>query len=229
MRSLIARLLREDGHEVHGASDCIEFQRIMETMPIGLILLETALPRKDGFTLCAEIRRNRNTPIMFVSAASQEADRVKALDLGADDYLSKPFGRSELPARVRALLRRSHGQTSITLPSMAARYLFAEWRYDLKRRELLSPIGTEVSLTTSEHALLRALLRNPQRTIPRERLLEMSSARTSDPSNRSIDVLVSRLRRKLSDGRRSQPMIRTVRGVGYVFTPEVEADHASAA
>jgi len=225
LRTLIARLLRESGHEVTGVAGGKELFRLMAaegSQPIDLILLDIMLPGEDGFTLCRKIREHGNIPVIVVSARGQEADRVTGLDAGADDYVAKPFGRSELLARVRAVLRRareSHVRPEVFVPE---RFDFAGWRYHVRRRELYAPSGAEVILTAAEHELLFTLLRNPQLTIGRERLLELSRNRIAGANDRSIDVLVSRLRNKMGGVRRTMPIIRTVRGVGYMFAADIE-------
>lgn len=221
VRALLTRILRECGYEVTGAADGAELETAMAARPIDLILLDIMLPGPNGLDLCKAIRARSKVPIVMVSARGQESDRVAGLDLGADDYIAKPFGRPELLARVRAVLRRAtdlHVPLDVPAPE---HFDFAEWRYHARRRELIAPNGAEVELTAAEQELLLTLLRHPQRMISRERLLEMSRSRIGHSTDRSIDVLISRLRRKLGDGRRTQPMIRTIRGVGYMFAADV--------
>jgi len=158
----------------------------------------------------------------MVSARGEEMDRVVGLEVGADDYISKPFSRRELLARVRAALRR--GAALEPFPGRAAREVlrFAGWVLDRRRRRLTDPGGAEVELSGAEHDLLVSFLEHPQRVIGRERLLELSRSRLGSPSDRSVDVLVSRLRRKLGAGGMEGALIRTIRGVGYIFTADVE-------
>lgn len=221
VRTLISRILRECGYEVTGAGDGEELERVMAERTVDMVLLDIMLPGTDGLSLCKAIRARSKVPIVMVSARGQESDRVTGLDLGADDYIAKPFGRPELLARVRAVLRRA-SELHMPLDSPAPeRFDFAGWRYHPRRRELTGPSGAEIELTAAEHELLLTLLRHPQRMIGRERLLEMSRSRVAHSTDRSIDVLISRLRRKLGDGRRAQPMIRTIRGVGYMLATDV--------
>ena len=196
----------------------------MRSWPFGrsiLVLLDVMLPGRSGLDLCRDIRKTSSVPIIMVSARGDEIDRVVGLEIGADDYVPKPFGAKELLARIRAVLRRV-GQGSadggIDIVRQDA-MIFAGWRLDRRRRELTDPAGAAVDLSGAEHDLLVTFLENAQRVVGRERLLELSRTRLADSSDRSIDVLVSRLRRKLGQ----DDLIRTVRGVGYMFAADVEA------
>jgi two-component system OmpR family response regulator len=222
VRTLLCRLLKESGYQATGVESSAELSRVMEAHAVDLILLDIMLGEETGLDLCRAIRARSRVAIIMISARGQEADRVAGLDLGADDYIAKPFGRQELLARVRAVLRRvDHPHFPLDVPA-PDQFSFAGWTYWPRRCELISPVGAEVDLTAAEHELLLTLLRQPQRMIGRERLLELSRSRVSHGSDRSIDVLISRLRRKMGDSRRGRPLIRTVRGVGYMLTCEVE-------
>ena len=219
LRTLVARALKENGFAVRAASAAPEMWAAFETSPVDLILLDIMLPGTSGYDLCRALRQRTPAPIIFISAKDSETDRVIGLELGADDYLPKPFGTRELVARVRAVLRR---------PPLADggagkpdRIRFDGWTINLPRRELLSPTGAIVELTGAEFDLLVALCDNAGRVIARERLIELSRARLGDSSDRSVDVLVSRLRRKLSSAGRDAPIL-TVRGVGYMLNTSVE-------
>jgi len=221
VRTLLTRILRECGYDVTGAADARELDTAMSERQVDLVLLDIMLPGQSGFDICRTIRSRSRVPIVMISARGQEADRVAGLDLGADDYIAKPFGRSEVLARVRAVLRRvsdPHVPLDISPPEQ---FEFAGWYYHARRCELIAPSGAQVELTAAEHELLLALLRHPQRMIGRERLLEMARSRIGSSSDRSIDVLISRLRRKLGDGRKPRPLIRTIRGVGYMLAVDV--------
>lgn len=232
MRALIVRVLRGDGFLASGVRDGREMWSTLEATPADLILLDLMLPGANGLDLCRALRRADaaggkspgGVPVVIVSARGEEMDRVLGLELGADDYLAKPFGHKELLARVRAVLRRAHGPHHVPGAPCAARGVlrFAGWSLDLRRRELTDPSGAVVDISGAEHDLLLSFLENPQRVLGRERLLDLSRARTGDVSDRSVDVLVSRLRRKIEPGGVEGPLIRTVRGVGYMFTPGVE-------
>jgi DNA-binding response OmpR family regulator len=224
VRTLLARILRECGYDVTGAADGCELEAAMTERPVDLVLLDIMLPGESGLDICRTVRARSQVPIIMISARGQESDRVTGLDMGADDYIAKPFGRAEVLARVRAVLRRiSDPHVPLDIPA-PEQFDFAGWRYHSRRCELISPSGAEVELTAAEHELLLALLRHPQRMIGRERLIEMTRSRIGTPNDRSIDVLISRLRRKLGDGRKSRPIIRTIRGGGYMLAVDVRAD-----
>jgi DNA-binding response OmpR family regulator len=193
----------------------------LQNGPADLIVLDIMLPGTNGIDLCRQIRRENDIPIIFISARGSEEDRVLGLELGADDFLPKPFGTRELVARVRAVLRRRSGNgTEREKGRNEAR--FNGWSLSYARRELRSPEGALVDLTGAEFDLLSTFVGQPQRVIGRERLIELSRTRLADSSDRSIDVLVSRLRRKLSDQANGGALIRTVRGAGYMFSAKVE-------
>jgi len=223
LRTLLMRLLREEGFQPLSAGHGAEMARVLETNSVDLILLDVMLPGSNGFDLCRAVRRESDVPIVMLSARDDETDRLIGLELGADDYIGKPFSKKELIARIRAILRRTQsGAQAARQPRGHQQMTFAGWSLDPGRRELLSPDGAFVDLSGAEFDLLLAFVSSPQRVIGRERLLEMSRARFSDASDRSIDVLVSRLRRKLAVTGQSEALLRTVRGVGYLFTAAVE-------
>ena len=220
LRMLTARALQENGFVVRPASAAPEMWLALDAGPVDLVLLDIMLPGTSGIDLCRALRQKSDVPIIFMSARASETDRVVGLELGADDYIAKPFGVRELVARVRAVLRRpaldrrsgegDHGVLS-----------FDGWTVNLPRRELSSPTGAVIDLTGAEFDLLVVLADHAQRVIARERLIELSRTRLGDSSDRSIDVLVSRLRRKLSSAGHAAPIV-TVRGVGYMLNVPVE-------
>ncbi len=228
MRHLIARLLRENGFRATGARDGREMWEALENTGADLVLLDVMLPGQSGFDLLKALRARPGTPpVVMVTAKGADADRVLGLDLGADEYLPKPFGRRELLARVRAVLRRSRapvpeaGGTSVRAAPPRL-FRFDGWTVDLARRELVSPAGAVVDLSGAEYDLLLAFLEHPQRVLARDRILELARGRLADPFDRSVDVLVSRLRRKIEGGEGAAAVIKTVRGAGYIFLPSVE-------
>lgn len=221
-RTLLSRLFTARGYETTGASTSEELAEIMHKRQIDLVLLDIDLPDESGFEVCADIRRRSHVPMVIISARGQETDRVVGLDLGADDYIVKPFGHLELLARVRAVLRRVDCARVRSEPSIDEAFSFAGWTYRPSHHQLIGPSGAEVELTSAEHQLLITLLRHPGRVIGRERLLELTRSRVGGESDRSIDVLISRLRRKLTSEQGGPPFIRTVRGVGYMLATNVD-------
>lgn len=219
LRLLIARSLKEHGYGVLTASTGAEMRVALQNGKVDLVVLDIMLPGTSGIELLRRLRAESNLPVIFISARGDEADRVIGLELGADDYLAKPFGTRELIARIAAVLRR-HESASDVSQDRRDEAVFSDWRLSFSRRELRSPSDALVDLTTAEFDLLSVFLQEPQRAISRERLIELSRTRTGDASDRSVDVLVSRLRRKLSLEGREAP-ITTVRGVGYMFRADV--------
>lgn len=220
LRMLTARALQENGFTVRPASAAPEMWLALDNGPVDLVLLDIMLPGTSGIDLCRALRQKSDVPIIFVSARSSETDRVVGLELGADDYIAKPFGTRELVARVRAVLRRPALDRTGN-DREEGLLTFDGWTVNVPRRELLSPTGGVVDLTGAEFDLLVALCDHAQRVIARERLIELSRTRLGDSSDRSIDVLVSRLRRKLSSAGHVAPIV-TVRGVGYMLNVPVE-------
>lgn len=219
IRTLTARALQQNGFTVRPATSAPEMWLAMDAGPVDLVLLDIMLPGTSGIDLCRALRQKSDVPIIFISAKGSETDRVVGLELGADDYIAKPFGTSELVARVRAVLRRGaldrrHGEPELGILT------FDGWELNLSRRELQSPSRALVDLTGAEFDLLVVLLDHAGRVIARDRLIELSRTRLGDSSDRSIDVLVSRLRRKLGHGGKPAPIV-TVRGVGYMMTAAV--------
>lgn len=222
MRVLVTRVLRESGYQVTNCRSGAEMWQLLPETEVDLVLLDIMLPGASGLDLLKAIRAKSPVPIIMLSARGEEADRVLGLELGADDYIAKPFGRPELLARIRAVLRRT---TISPSPNAAARpevLTFSGWRLDLRSRELRDPEGASVDLSAAEHDLLLVLLTHPGRVLSREQLLEMSRARLGSPSDRSVDTIVSRLRRKLEPPENMPHVIKTVRGSGYMLASKVE-------
>ena len=223
LRTLTTRALQENGFTVRPVGTAPEMWLALGQGPVDLVLLDIMLPGTNGIDLCRAIRQKSDVPIIFVSAKGSETDRVVGLELGADDYIAKPFGTRELLARVRAVLRRGGADRQAAEQRSNGVLTFDGWSLNLPRRELLSPTGGLVDLTGAEFDLLVTLCDHSGRVIARERLIELSRTRLGDSSDRSIDVLVSRLRRKLSSAGAEAP-IATVRGIGYMFTAPVTRD-----
>jgi two-component system OmpR family response regulator len=220
IRDLLGQFLRKHGFRATTVRDAEEARRHLFCTRFDLIVLDIMLPGEDGLSLCRHIRATSAVPIIMLTAMGEEFDRVLGLELGADDYLPKPFSPRELLARMKAVLRRTGSRAEAAEGHRALG--FSGWRLDLVRRELTSPAGAVVDLTTGEYELLVALVEHPQRPLSREQLMDMAKSRSGAAFDRSIDVTISRLRRKLGDDHAASPIIRTVRNVGYVFAASVE-------
>jgi two-component system OmpR family response regulator len=184
-------------------------------------VLDLMLPGEDGLALLRFIRAEGRTPVVMLTAMGEETDRIVGLELGADDYVPKPFNPRELLARIRAVLRRGDGAGQAEGPQ-AATWRFAGWTLEAARRRLVSPAGVEVVLTGGEYELLACLADRAGRVLTREMLMDLLHGRTAGPFDRAIDVAVSRLRRKLDDDGKNPALIKTVRGGGYVLAAKVE-------
>jgi two-component system OmpR family response regulator len=221
IRDLLARFLRGHGLRVTTARDGREMKRDFDQARYALVVLDLMLPGgEDGLALLRWVRAQGATPVVMLTAMGEPTDRIVGLELGADDYVAKPFNPRELLARIRAVLRR-HDPTAAAAPP-AGGFRFAGWRLETARRRLLDPQGTEVALTGNEYELLHVMLERPNRVLTREVLLDLVHGRATGPFDRAVDVAVSRLRRKLDDAGRAPEMIKTVRGGGYVFAAPVE-------
>jgi two-component system, OmpR family, response regulator len=220
IRQLLAGFLKDNGLDVALARDGVEMRAAMAGQAIDLVVLDLMLPGTGGLDLCRELRRTSSVPVIMLTAKGDETDRIVGLEVGADDYLAKPFNPRELLARINAVLRRSRGDTGPTAANRS-RYAFDGWRVDLLRRELINPEGALVELSGAEFDLLIAFMESPNRVLSRDWLLETARNRMSDVFDRSVDVLVSRLRRKIEQGGDGAEIIKTVRGAGYLFMPKV--------
>jgi two-component system, OmpR family, response regulator len=223
IRTLVADFLGQNGYRVSVARDSREFDRIREGSRIDLIILDIMLPKEDGLSLCRRIRVASDVPIIMLTARGGEIDRVLGLEMGADDYLTKPFSSHELLARIRAILRRSSRTAFTPREHRPASWSFSGWRLDLGSRRLQSADGTTVPLTGGEFELLVAFCEHPQRVLTREQLLDLTRGRAAALFERSIDIQVSRLRRKIEEDPKDPMLIQTVRAGGYIFATEVVA------
>jgi len=221
MRRLIAKFLRQNGFRVTGARDGREMWETLANAPVDLVLLDVMLPGQSGLDLCRTLRAKSQVPIIMVTARGDETDRVVGLELGADDYIPKPFSRPELVARIRAVLRRAQAVPERPGEVLGDRIRFAGWALDTRRRELTAPDGSNVDLSGGEYDLLLAFCEHPQRVLTRDQLLDLARNRIADSVDRSVDVMVSRLRRKLEPTAEGPAIIKTVRGAGYLFVPAV--------
>ncbi|WP_244851432.1 response regulator [Caballeronia sp. SL2Y3] len=224
IRELLATYLEKNGMRVSLAANGRQMRAVLEQGAPDLIVLDLMLPGEDGLVLCRELRAGkfRSVPVLMLTARNEEADRILGLEMGADDYLPKPFAVRELLARMRSVLRRTRMlppgmQVTETAPVLA----FGDWRLDTTARHLLDADGTMVALSGAEYRLLRVFLDHPQRVLTRDQLLNLTQGRQADPFDRSIDLLVSRLRQRLKDEAREPRYIKTLRSEGYVFSAAV--------
>lgn len=222
IRQLVCALLGREGLECEAFADAAAFWEGYSRRRPDLIILDLMMPGEDGLSVCRRLQGMDDVPVLMASAKGEPMDRVIGLEVGADDYIGKPFEPRELVARVKALLRRPGRGGS---PAAAAiRHLaFDGWRLDLGARSLIAPDGGAVELTAGEFDLLAAFAHRPREVLSRDDIMDVLRGRRADVFDRSIDIQVSRLRRKLGDDPREPRLIRTVRNAGYLFTPEVEA------
>jgi len=221
---LVREYLAEEGFRVSTAKDGASLREEMLRSRIDLVILDLMLGGEDGLQLARELRARSEIGIIMLTGRGETVDRIIGLEMGADDYLPKPFHLRELLARVRSVLRRAASRAAEKGTGQRSRVLFAGWTLDLASRELLSPAGEEVRLTAGEFELLAALVKHANQVLSRDRLLDLSRHRDAGPFDRTIDVQVGRLRRKLEDDPKNPTMIKTVRGGGYMFTPAIDAD-----
>jgi two-component system OmpR family response regulator len=221
--NLLHEFLKKRGMHVSVARDSEEMQEVLSRTPIDLLILDVMLPGKSGMEICRDIRMHSRIPIIMLTAITETTDRVVGLEMGADDYVSKPFDPRELLARVRAVLRRldTSGPDRRLEPQV---YKFAGWTMDCARRRLVSPQAIRVELTTAEFNLLEALVTSSQRMLTRDQLQELAGSNAAYGYDRSVDILISRLRRKMEDDSRSPKLILTIRGGGYQFVTEVTCE-----
>ncbi len=222
IRFLVSRLLRANGYRVSAAANGPEMTESLQGAPVDLVVLDVMLPGASGFDLCRELRRSSAVPVIMLTARGEENDRIAGLDLGADDYLAKPFSPGELVARINALIRRARRVVSQAGAAPVRIYAFAGWSLDIVRRELIDPQGTIVDLSTGEFDMLRAFVEAPGKVLTREALLDIAKNRVATGFDRVVDVQISRLRKKIEADAGSDAMIKTVRGTGYMFLPQVE-------
>ena len=225
IRELVSSYLKKNGLRTSVAADGRQMRGFLDGNTVDLIVLDVMMPGDDGLVLCRELRagKHKATPVLMLTARDDEMDRVIGLEMGADDYLSKPFAARELLARIKAILRRTRMLPPNLQISEAGQLLtFGEWRLDTVGRHLLDREGTTVALSGAEYRLLRVFIDHPQRVLNRDQLLNLTQGRDAELFDRSIDLLVSRVRQRLGDDAREPIYIKTVRAEGYVFAVPVE-------
>jgi two-component system OmpR family response regulator len=221
IRSLVAQFLKKHGYRVTPAADGREMMHLMEKGRFDLIVLDLMLPGEDGLSLCRRVRAESSMPIIMLTAMGEEMDRIIGLEMGADDYLPKPFNPRELLARIKAVLRRVAERGAAVASSDVAVLVFDGWRLDTVKRELRAPDGALVPLTAGEFELLSAMVERAGQVLSRDQLLDLTRGRDAAPFDRSVDVLISRLRRKIESDPKEPSIIKTVRGGGYILSSGV--------
>lgn len=224
IRSLLADYLGRNGYRVTTAADGRAMWPQLEQGRVDLVILDIMLPGDDGLVLCRNLRARSEVPIIMLTARGEDMDRIIGLEMGADDYLPKPFNPRELLARIKGVLRRARAARAEGFPADTRRVRFAAWTLDVTGRQLVSPAGVVVPLSGGEYRLLTVFLEHPRRVLSRDQILDLCQGRDWDPFDRSIDVQVSRLRRRLGEDAREPELIKTVRGEGYILAAEVHPE-----
>ncbi|MFM5317066.1 response regulator [Aeromonas veronii] len=221
IRDLLKRFLEQHGLRVSCARDGKEMKRLLEEREFDLLVLDLMMPGEDGLTLCRELRVKSNLPIIMLTAMGEETDRIIGLEMGADDYLAKPFNPRELLARIKAVMRRTQADNQPAAETLTRDLRFDRWLLDVNRRELVDEDGVGLSLSTAEFDLLKVFLERTQRVLSRDQLLDLARGREAVAFDRAIDTLVSRLRRKLERDPKNPELIKTIWGGGYMFSADV--------
>ena len=224
IRNLLTDYLEQADYRVSAVGDGKAMRRMLESNRIDLVILDLMLPGEDGLTLCRELRGKTNLPVLMLTARGDEVDRIIGLEMGADDYLAKPFNPRELLARIKSVIRRAQALPPNMETDKVHTLRFAGWTLDVATRNVTAADGLVVPLSGAEYRLLRVFLDHPQRVLAREQLLELANGREAILFDRSIDVLVGRLRKRLRDDSREPVLIKTVRGEGYVLATSVVSE-----
>ena len=223
IRDLLSKFLVKHGYRVTTAADGRDMKRMLEDWGIDLIVLDLMMPGEDGLTLCRDLRANKcDIPIIMLTAMGEDTDRIIGLEMGADDYLPKPFNPRELLARIKAVMRRFGLHREEQDDDKGRSVRFDGWTLNLDERDLVDPSGVSITLSSGEFELLEVFVERPKRVLSRDQLLDLARGRDAQPFDRAIDVQVSRLRRKLEADPKNPVLIKTVRGGGYMFATTVE-------
>lgn len=221
IRDLVRQYLEQQGYKVSVAEGGPSLRRILERQTVDLIILDIMMPGEDGISLCRRIRATENTPIIFLTAMTEDTDRIVGLELGADDYLVKPFNPRELLARIRAVLRRATAPAGLRAMHEQRTVRIGHWRVNMGRQEICGEDGVGIPLSTAEFRLLKVFIERPGLVLSREQLLDLTVGRTADIFDRSIDNQVSRLRKKIEENPKNPSIIKTHWGGGYSLCAEV--------
>jgi two-component system OmpR family response regulator len=224
IRSLLREYLQKNGYRVTVAADGKAMWAALEHGAPDILVLDLMLPGEDGLTLCRNLRARSSLPVIMLTARGEETDRIIGLEMGADDYLAKPFNPRELLARIKSILRRTRALPDNLQPNDVRCIRFAGWTLDVAARHLLGTDGVPVNLSGTEYKLLRIFLSHPNRTLNRDQLIDLMLSRDAAPFDRSIDVQVSRLRHRLGDDAKEPVIIKTVRGEGYALSVPIEIE-----
>lgn len=220
---MMVSFMTDHGFDVSAARSGRDLDKVMSGGKIDCVILDVGLPGEDGLSICKRLRGKSSVPIIMVTARGTETDRIVGLELGADDYLPKPFSPRELVARVKAVIRRAGAQEQAAAPAQPQVLMFEGWKLDMARRQLFDPAGAPRSLTSGEFNVLALFCTHPRKVLSRDDLLELLHGRAAAVFDRSIDVQISRLRRKIETNLKDPTFIKTIRYGGYFFTPEVTA------
>lgn len=223
IRILLKTYLEKNSLKVSLAQDGVEMWDALDEAAIDLIVLDLMLPGIDGLELCRTLRSRSKIPVIMLTARGDEMDRVIGLEMGADDYLPKPFSARELLARIKVILRRVREFPSDTVADTPETLTFSDWSLDTRNRHLISPDNVVVPLSNAEYGLLHVLLTHPNRVLSRDQLLDLTRGQYGGPYDRSVDVLVGRLRKRLRDDAKDPAILKTVRGQGYMLVSKVSA------
>jgi two-component system OmpR family response regulator len=221
IRDLITRFLKKNGYRVESAANGREMQAALVAANIDLVVLDRVMPGEDGLELCRNLRKESRVPIILLTLLGSDTDRVVGLEMGADDYVTKPFNPQELLARIKAVLRRANELPAHMAARPDRRLRFAGWVLDRVARDLTSPDGALTELTDGEFDLLVAFVEHPQIALTRDQLLDLTRGRSAIAFDRSIDMQMTRLRRKIERDPDQPELIKTIRNKGYIFTPDV--------
>jgi two-component system OmpR family response regulator len=220
IREPLVKYLQKNGHRAMGAEGAAAARKAMRAQAFDLIVLDVMMPGEDGLSFCRSLREGNDVPILFLTARGDEVDRIVGIELGADDYVVKPFNPRELLARIAAILRRVRALPPQAQAATVKRVRFGRWVFDIVRRELSGADGVGVALSSGEYRLLRVLIERPNLTLTRDQLLDLTQGRDAAAFERSVDNAIMRLRRKIEDDPREPKIIKTVWGGGYVFAAE---------